>query len=154
MLGSIELAGSIANLSELTIDANTLAYGFYMATHTYTFTIYNLSNYAVEEHTSVANAYIQVVPTGLVIRSLSSGVQGISIGTSQSLSLEPAKHSYDPDKLVSPSTLTFRYFYRVIDNGVVGNYSELNSSNQNTNSSDYKILKMYKSFHFIEDFLF
>ena len=129
-LSAVELDSSVANLSELTIDSNTLPYGLYLTTHTYTYSIYNLSNQVIEEHTSVAKAYIQVIPTGLVIRTISSGVQEVTIGTAQSLSLEPKQHSYDPDGLVSPSTLTFRFFYRLNENGTIGNYSELIANNQ------------------------
>lgn len=136
LLSSIELASSIVNLSELTINANTLAYGYYLASHTFTYSIYNLSNHVIEEHTSAATAFIQIVPTGLVLRALSSGVQGMTMGTAQSLSLEPKKYSYDPDGLVSPSTLTFSFFYRVVENGTTGNYSGLNASSQNAHSSN------------------
>ena len=138
-IGPIQLSSATVNLSELTIDANTLSYGFYMASYTYTVSIFNLSNVVIEEHTSVVSAYIQVVPTGLVIQALSSGVQSLSIGTEQLLSLVPIKYSYDPDGLITPSEVTFSYYYRVNNNGTAGNYSLLNSTNQIAHLSKYSI---------------
>ena len=140
-IGPIQLSSATVNLSELTIDANTLSYGFYMASYTYTVSIFNLSNVVVEAQTSVVSAYIQVVPTGLVIQALSSGVQSLSIGTEQLLSLEPKTYSYDPDGLISPVNLTFFYYYRVNNNGITGNYSLLDLTNQNTSLSKLRINK-------------
>ena len=96
--------------SQLVIQANTLSYGLYEIK--YTVSITDSTNSVLTASTYV---YVNIVPTGIIVYALQNGVLSISIGTAQSLTLQPNTYSFDADQVVSPSSLTFTYNCRTKD---------------------------------------
>lgn len=120
--------------ASLVFPSNSLGYGIYAITYTASLTV--TSTQTVQ--TSSLTVYVSVVPTGYIVKGLANGVQSTSIGTSQTISLEPAVYSYDLDNVASPSSLTYTFYCRPVDSGVFGSYptypnaSKMDVKNQQT----------------------
>ena len=100
-----------ANSSCLVIQSNTLVYGLYKITF-YAKIILKLDG---KVYGSNVSTYIRVVPTGIVVNALESGVQRISIGSNQTLIFNPVFYSFDLDNIVSPQSLSFIFFCQTIN---------------------------------------
>ena len=92
--------------SELVMQSNSLEYGLYEATINTQIKLEN-SNSVFANNKSIT---FQIIPTGINVYGLPNGVQSILIGSNQSFSLNPRKHSVDLDSLISPSNLTFKFY--------------------------------------------
>jgi len=97
----------------LVIQANTLVYGLYS---------FNFqTNVSISSNnvllTNNITTYVQIVSTGLAVYGLQNGINGLSIGTQQTLNLNPALYSFDMDNLIQPSSLQFKFFCYTITAG-------------------------------------
>ena len=55
------------------------------------------------------------------VSSLQNGITSLSIGTQQTLSLEPDVYSVDFDNLKSSSQMKFQFYCRTLSNGITYN---------------------------------
>ena len=79
-------------------------------------------------YTDTDRSFIQIDPSGLIILSLygsTSGTYEMAIGTNQAVSLDPVRFSYDVDSLAVISSLKFKFYCKVIDNGVEYEYPQI-----------------------------
>lgn len=80
-------------------------------------------------YTDTAQTYFEVAPTGIAIASLPGTLAGgtfeQTIGTNQTILLDPVTYSYDLDSLANISALSFKFYCKVIDNGVEYDYPQL-----------------------------
>lgn len=111
----------------LVIKENTLDYGLYMITYEV-----GLNTTINEYMKSNTTTFIKVIPTGLAVYALENGIASIRIGYKQSLKLQPSLYSIDFDYVISPNSLSFTFFCRVID---------LNQNKQNFLIEDKSDLK-------------
>jgi hypothetical protein len=108
------------NTAELVFNENTLFYGFYKLLYEVTV----LFNQGADKVNNTVDSYIRVVPSGFKVIALPGGINRISIGANQVLTLNPANYSYDLDDLLSPSSMNFTFFCRVSNNGsTIKNFS-------------------------------
>ena len=76
--------------NELAIPSATLPYGDYQLNLTVTMT-------DDPRWASSRSAYIQIIPSGIVVNLVPLGTSMITIGHQQDLRLDPGNHSIDPD---------------------------------------------------------
>jgi hypothetical protein len=109
----IDLADIISAFSaEIFIPSNFLNYG------TYRF-IYQVSmDGEANEFFETVDTFIQIVPTGIAIFPFSGGIKEITIGMGQSIDLDPGRYSYDLDDLIRGTQLTYRFYCRLIIDGL------------------------------------
>ena len=100
--------------SELVIQPGVLNYGLYQ--FAYTVTMENSIFSSQVAH------YIQIVPSGIVVFSMKSGIAEITRGISQFIILNPLKYSFDVDKIITPDKLTFQFYCQSVDNGIPRGY--------------------------------
>jgi hypothetical protein len=103
------------NTAELVFTGNNLLYGVYRLMYEVTV----LFNQGVDKVNNTVDSYIEIIPSGFVVISLPGGLNRISIGTNQVLSLNPANYSYDLDDILSPSSMNFSFYCRVDNNGSI-----------------------------------
>ena len=104
--------------STLIVEPNVMNFGRYEFILTVTVTLDATQTTFVLS----ASAFINVEPSGIVVRGLINGLQQTSIGTSQSIKIQPNVYSYDMDNLVSATSLSFKYYCRKYENGTYGAY--------------------------------
>ena len=140
-------ANPTAQLSELVIKENTLAYGLYRFQFQVTVTFNGNSQIS----SNLAETFIEIVPTGLAVFAIENGVSSVLIGTKQSFYLQPSVFSLDFDNIIQPSQLNFTYFCKTV------NQSDPNSINTPVGTIDlfsYKLnqaLTMDKSLNCFGD---
>ena len=123
----VKLEGNpTVNYTELVIRSNTLTYNKYKLKQDImvkidTGDLKNVDNFL--QYT--AEAYIVVVPGGIAPYSFENGLDHLTIGTNQSLTLNPLKYAYDMDFLASTDSLHFDFYCFVVNK----NYSVQNKSN-------------------------
>lgn len=92
--------------TQLTILAASLAYGLYEIRAAVDLKI-NSQDQTTSENQSI---YIQIVRTGPTINALPNGATSVTIGLNQAYTLAPAVYSYDLDKIVDISSLSFKFY--------------------------------------------
>ena len=108
---------SLANVlsafsAEIFIPSKYLSYGTYMF-------IYQVNmNGMAASFVETVNTYVRIVPTGIAIFPFSGGIKEITIGSGQSIDLDPGKYSYDFDGIFTGTQLTYRFFCRIVANGL------------------------------------
>ena len=95
--------------SELVMQANTLAYGLYEFNLEVKMT-YNIG-LLTPSMSSFLKTYIQIIPTGIMVKAIQNGISSILIGSQQNFTLNPSKYSSDLDNLITPSQILQFKFY-------------------------------------------
>jgi hypothetical protein len=90
--------------SELVIQALSLNYGMYFILVQANFSLIK-TKFSLNDWT-----YFEITPTGLIVNSLQTSPSHILIGSQQMITLDPALFTIDLDYLVSPSSLSFKFF--------------------------------------------
>ena len=110
---SISLANNpSANNAELLIKSNSLQYA------TYRF-VYQVSMYgSTSSFVQQIDTYIKIEPTGIAIFPFSGGMKQKTIGVGQMIELDPGKYSYDFDGLLNGTQLKYRFFCRIVIDGL------------------------------------
>jgi hypothetical protein len=98
----------------LVISSNTLNYGTYMLNYSVTI------SYNGGSLTQSATTYITIVPTGLNVFGLTSGILQQTYGTSQQIVIDPGSNTVDLDAFVNPATLNYTFYCQVVPNGQSG----------------------------------
>jgi len=101
--------------AELIFKGNSLEYGLFKIVYSVD-VLYNTN----DKVTNAVDTFVEVFPTGFIVAAFYAGISEVRIGTSQKLTLDPIKYSYDLDLLMSPSSMKFKFYCRVIQSG---NYS-------------------------------
>ena len=96
--------------SELVMQANTLAYGLYEFNLEVKIT-YNNNGLLTTSMSSFLKTYIQIIPTGIMVKAIQNGISSILIGSQQNFTLNPSKYSSDLDNLITPSQILQFKFY-------------------------------------------
>ena len=127
-------ANPTAQLPELVLQSNTLAYGLYQFKFQVDLT---LSTSQVAMSNSI-ETFIQIVPSGLNVIAIQNGIQSQLIGYNQAFSLSPANFTVDLDNLILPSSLSFQFYCQTIqlnDNSKTSNQLNLQTYKSNTSLS-------------------
>ncbi|CAF1309622.1 unnamed protein product [Rotaria magnacalcarata] len=97
----------IATMSELYIPEQTLDYG------TYQFTL-TVRMFAAPQLSSSMSAYIQIIPSNIVVNLIRFGTTMITQGYQQDLILDPGSYSIDPDRITfNASNWNYEYYCRI-----------------------------------------
>ena len=109
----VDIKNIISSFSaEIYIPSNFLDYG------TYRF-IYQVSmDCDANVFMDSVDSFIKIVPSGISIFPFSGGIKEISIGIGQSLEFDPGRYSFDFDDILVGSELAYKYFCRMIIDGV------------------------------------
>lgn len=100
------------NKSDLVIQPNTLDYGLYK----FIFEVTQYDNITAKiGNSSQIETYIKIVQTDLGIFGLPGGMSQVSIGSAQSIHLNPANYSLDYDFNSNLNKLKFNFSCRAID---------------------------------------
>ena len=111
------------NYAELVMQPNSLKYGVYRIVFTLL-----MSNTNTLVFRAKIDTHIQIVPSGIVVSALGvnrldgGGTIEITRGISQNIQFNPFLNSYDIDSVGDMSSLMFRYYCQVIDNGIENGY--------------------------------
>ena len=98
--------------AELFIPSNFLPFG------TYKF-IYKVNMYGDgASFIDQVDTYVKIVSSGMAIFSFSGGMKQMTIGVGQSIDLDPGKYSYDLDGISSGTGLTYRFYCRILIDGL------------------------------------
>ena len=98
--------------AEMFIPSNYLPYGTYK--FVYRVNMFGDGAPFIDE----VDTYVKIVPAGIVIFPFSGGMKHRTIGVGQSIDLDPGKYSYDLDGIASGTDLTYRYYCRVLIDGL------------------------------------
>jgi hypothetical protein len=98
--------------------------------------MYDLSK-TINAFVSEIDHYVQVIPTGIVVSPLYGGINQVSIGTNQSLQLDPVQYSFDYDSFVPIKSLSFKFYCQVVDKGIAFGYPAKNV-NENIDLLEFK----------------
>jgi hypothetical protein len=96
-----------ATRSVLSIKGFTLNFGFYEV-------IYHVYQIHSPISSSVSKTYLRIIPSGIAVFGLRNGVREVQIGSEQSLIILPSNYSRDLDSFISPYSLDFNFFCRII----------------------------------------
>ncbi|CAM4949155.1 unnamed protein product [Rotaria socialis] len=100
----------ITTLSELYIPEQTLDYG------TYQFTL-TVRMAAASQVSSSMSAYVQIIPSNIVVNLIRFGTTMIKQGYQQDLILDPGSYSIDPDRITfNASNWNYEYYCRIYPN--------------------------------------
>lgn len=114
---AIEISNNPTSKSgELVFEENALGYGLYQIIFEVK-VFFNTNDIA----STSLDTYVDIIPTGFVVNTFSDQTTVVEVGRSQKISLEPGKYSYDLDGIVEPNTMEYKYFCRVVENGVESN---------------------------------
>ena len=126
ILSQVNLATNpTTSFAELVIQPNSLNFGLYKFVYKVTMLdgVYN-NLYASEVAT-----YIRIKPAGIIVSSIANSIGGgtleTNLGLSQSLVLNPVSYSYDLDGIVKASSLSFKFYCQVIENGIEKGYAKM-----------------------------
>ena len=109
---TVNLTDIITSFStEIYIPSNFFGYG------TYRFILQVSMDGDANAFVDSVDTFIKIVPSGMTIFPFSGGIKDISIGTGQSVNLDPGKYSIDLDGLLVGTELTYKYFCRMIIDG-------------------------------------
>ena len=96
-----------------------------------------LSNYSNYSFRSETDTFIRIVASGLMISALHSsqpsqygGLVEISKGVNQTIRFDPLLNSYDVDSIVQMTSLSFKYYCQLIENGAESGYPTDNSGDK------------------------
>ena len=109
----IDLADIVSAVSaEIFIPSNFLNYGIYRF-------IYQVSmDGDANSFFETVDTFIRIVPTGIAIFPFSGGIKEVSIAMGQSIDLDPGRYSYDLDGLISGTQLTYKFYCRLLIDGL------------------------------------
>jgi hypothetical protein len=100
------------------LSKNTLPYGLIKITYsvsTYTYAPYTPYNGWID-------TYLQVNPTGIKVCVFNGCINNKTFGVFQKFTLYPANYSYDIDRLLNMSNLTFKYNCRLVNKSLKFQY--------------------------------
>lgn len=127
-----------------TLPGNLLDYGNYRIGFSVSIYVESLNQY----FTANDWTYLQIIPSGIIVSVLPNSVSQITIGSVQSLTLDPVLYSSDRDGIVSMSSLSFKFYCRPVSDGVNylltgSGYQDLTTGSANDcfDSSSNKIIK-------------
>ena len=101
--------------SEIVVEPNFLSYGLYK----FVFSVAMAGpGKSLDAFKSEIEHFVLIRPTGIVVSALYGGVNQVSIGTNQTLKLDPVQYSFDYDSAVAMRSLRFRFYCQVLDKGV------------------------------------
>ena len=95
--------------TELVIKENTLDYGLYQ------FSLQVDVSFNGQVVSSLAQTYVQIVPTGLAVFALENGVSSVLVGSKQAFNLNPSLYTFDMDGLITPDKLSFVYYCKMVN---------------------------------------
>ena len=113
---------------ELVFVGNTLEYGLFQIIYSVD-VLYNLN----DKVSNTVDTFIQVFPTGFIVATLPGGINRVRIGSSQKLTLNPIRYSYDLDELMLPTSMQFKFYCRVVQNGIYSNNFTIDLMTYKTN---------------------
>jgi hypothetical protein len=118
--------------SELVFIENTLEYGLFQVTF-----IVDVSFNENDHVNNSIDTLVEIVPTGFIVATLPDGMDQVKIGSSQNLTLDPISFSYDLDEVVNSSSLTYKFFCRVVQ--IISSFvDEIEQKNFTTDLMIYK----------------
>ena len=124
VIKTISLANNpSSNNAELFMESSSLIYGTYK--FVYQVSMYGGASSFVEQ----IDTYVKIEPTGIAIFPFSGGMKQKTIGVGQSVELDPGRYSYDFDGLLNGTQLTYRFFCRIVIDGLA---QEFPSSSYNS----------------------
>ena len=115
----------------LVVLENTIDYGLYQ------FKLDFIVRYGIagSKHKSAeAVTYYEILPTGIAVFAIDSGVTSVKIGSGQLYMLKPTLFTIDFDYLMNPNKLDYKYYCRTID--------LTNSFGANSSMTDLQTLKL------------
>jgi hypothetical protein len=127
------------NYDELVLQPSTLDYGLFRVY--YTFTMLYSDHQSV---TSSLEAFIQIIPSGLVLSTLKlsqpmyGGQIEIFRGLNQKIEFNPFLFTYDIDSIAVITSLTFKYACQIKDSNIPSGYPQMLSTNQMVYLDDIK----------------
>ena len=68
------------------------------------------------------DTYVKIIPTGIGVFAFENGIAEQTIGTGQFLVLDPGQYSFDFDEIYNARQLKYRYFCRIVINGLPQSY--------------------------------
>ena len=95
--------------SEIYIPSNFFSYGTYKFIYEVCMEGDDASSFK-----ETIDTYIRIVPTGMVIFAFSGGIKEITIGIGQSVDLNPGRYSYDLDRILTGTDLSYKFYCRVL----------------------------------------
>ena len=95
--------------TEMVIKENTLDYGLYQ------FSLQVDVSFNGQVVSSLAQTYVQIVPTGLAVFALENGVSSVLVGSKQAFNLNPSLYTFDMDGLITPDKLSFVYYCKMVN---------------------------------------
>jgi hypothetical protein len=111
-IGEVDLsANPTAATTQLNLPANYLDIGVYQIIFMATVT----TGASSQVFYGNASTYIEIITSGLEVFALQNGLDTITIGINQSLSLTPRKYSYDLDELINMDSLSFVFYCQVVN---------------------------------------
>ena len=102
--------------AEVLIPSNFLDYG------TYRF-IYQVTMIGdINSLPEAIDSFIEIIPTGIAVFPFSGGIKELTIGRGQSIELDPGRYSYDFDDLLIGTQLDYKFFCRIVIDGLPQNF--------------------------------
>lgn len=98
------------------LPGNTLSFGLFKAVVTVNVSVDSMSTQLSAQDTT----YFKVVPTGISVIALANSVTSLTVGSLQGLTLSPASYSIDKDSFVSISSLSFKFYCRLVNSTQTG----------------------------------
>jgi hypothetical protein len=115
---SINLPNSIdTSLAELIIKSNTLSYGIYRFNSTIDLVIIDPNGIKVIRKEN--QVYLRIIDSGIIVYALPDGILELTLGSLQSLDLNPIEYSYDLDYLIDVRQLQFNFYCLVNSNKLI-----------------------------------
>ena len=117
------------HLSELVLQPYSLEYGTYEFTLTVNFIVMIPSQGNITQTNRISTNLV-IISTGLVVYGIENGVNGLVIGISQELVLNPLMYSFDLDNSISTSDLDFLFYCSTTANNIMA-YDDLRKLKNN-----------------------
>ena len=91
----------------ITIKSFTLYYGIYEF-------IYLVNQLRSPISSAFTKTYVKIIPSGIAVFGLRNGIREVWLGDEQSLRLMPSNYSKDLDSFISPNSLDYTFFCRIL----------------------------------------
>lgn len=113
---SFSTANPTQSQLSFTLPGNSLPYGLFKIVFTVNISIVqNGVQFSVQDTT-----YLQTVPTGITVKVLPNSATNMTVGSLQSFTLDPVSYSVDSDDLLSMSSLSFKFYCRLVNSSQQG----------------------------------
>jgi hypothetical protein len=118
------------NFADFVISSNTLAYGLYEFIYQ---VIIDSNPYCKAQ----INTFIEIIPSGINVFSLSNQAIDLTIGLAQSIDLLPSIYSIDLDQIITANQLDYKFYCQCFEFGLGLGYPQ-------SYANQYDDLNMFK----------